>query len=76
MRSCAVTSSSDQRVQAIRCTLCSRLRPHPNDDDPESLWCLCGGRAFSPSFPMPGEEEWAITIYGKELKERELWKHT
>jgi hypothetical protein len=40
------------------------------------MWCLCGGRSFEPSFPMPGEEEWAFTIYEKEIRERELWRHT
>jgi hypothetical protein len=38
--------------------------------------CLCGGRKFEPSFPMPGEEEWAMQIYSEDLKERELWRYT
>jgi len=64
-------SDSDPRVQAIRCTQCHRLRPYPNTEG--TMWCLCGGRSFVPSFPMPGEEEWAIKIYERELRERGEW---
>jgi hypothetical protein len=69
-------TDNDPRIQAIRCTSCNRLRPHPNDADPRTLWCFCGGRGFVPSTPFPDEEEWACTIYEKEIKERELWKYT
>jgi len=63
----------DMRVQAIRCCSCRRLRPLPSEHMP---WCLCGGAKFESSFPLPDEEEWAIQIYEKDLKERELWKYT
>ena len=67
---------SDDRVQAIRCCSCHRLRPHPRGDTPATLWCFCGGTQFEPSGVFPDEEAWAIQIYDKELKERGLWKHT
>lgn len=41
-----------------------------------TMWCFCGGRKFEPSGVFPDEEAWAIQIYEKELKERELWKYT
>lgn len=72
MPSSAATGNSDPRVQAIRCTTCNRLRPHPTNR--ENISCLCGGRKFVASFPLPGEEQWALTIYEEELRERELWR--
>lgn len=76
MRSSAATGNSDPRVQAIRCCSCRRLRPHPIPDVPDSMWCWCGGREFVESGVFPDEEEWAVTIYEKEIKDAELWKYT
>lgn len=59
------------RVQAIRCFGCRRLRPIPRSEG--TLACPCGSVRFFPSFPLPGEEEWALTIYRKELEEAGLW---
>lgn len=64
-------ATSDERVQAIRCTQCNRLRPYPDTEG--TRYCLCGGLKFVASFPMPGEEEWAIAIYKKELMRDGLW---
>ena len=61
----------DPRVQAIRCLHCHRLRPHPNTEG--TLACMCGGRTFEASYPMPGEETWAVTIYEQELRKAGLW---
>lgn len=61
----------DPRVQAIRCKGCARLRPHPTTEG--TLACMCGHREFYPSYPMPGEEGWALTIYRKELERADLW---
>ena len=66
----------DKRVQAIRCTSCRRLRPHPIGDQPDTLWCACGGREFQLSGVLPDEEDLAVEMYEPQLKERGLWKHT
>jgi hypothetical protein len=63
-------TDGDYRVQAIRCRGCGRLRPHPKTEG--TLPCMCGARDFFPSFPMPGEEAWALVIYRKELEEADL----
>ena len=58
-------------MQAIRCCGCGRLRPYGNTEG--TLNCMCGARRFFASFPMPGEEAWAIKCYEKELKETGEW---
>lgn len=65
--------ANDSRVQAIRCSGCHRLRPIPRTGRPE---CMCGAWEFFPSFPMPGEENWAMQIYKDELDKKEPWKHS
>jgi hypothetical protein len=34
---------------------------------------MCGGIRFEGSFPVPGEESWAMTIYRQELIDAGLW---
>jgi len=64
-------ATSDERVQAIRCTQCCRLRPYPRTFGTRA--CMCGGLKFVGSFPMPGEEEWAVSIYKTDLQRDGLW---
>jgi hypothetical protein len=61
---------NDCRVQAIRCSSCHRLRPHPRNDVPHSRNCGCGGIEFHATLPHPDEEAIARKLYDRELQER------
>lgn len=64
---------SDPRVQAIRCTGCHRLRQHPEQDDPRTLYCGCGGITFQDAFPHDDEVQLAIRLYSRQIEEKGLY---
>ena len=65
-------SEEDDRIQAIRCRGCHRLRPYPVDG--KTFFCGCGGRDFVSSFPHPDEEKLALKLYERQIEERNLWR--
>lgn len=65
----ATAERGDPRVQAIRCTGCHRLRPHPRID---SIHCECGAVDFQSTHPREDEFQLALKLYAREIEERNL----
>ena len=63
----------DDRITAIRCSGCNRLRAHPVNF--ATFMCACGCTRFSPTFPFPEEEQLALKLYSRQIEERNLWKN-
>jgi len=63
----------DDRIIAIRCLGCHRLRAHPVDF--ATYFCVCGDMRFSSTMPLPDEEKLAVKLYGRQIEERNLWKN-
>lgn len=69
-------TQDDDRIQAIRCMGCHRLRPHPRGNvDAASVItdsarvCICGDIRIMKTFPLEDEEQLALKLYAREIEE-------
>lgn len=63
----------DDRIIAIRCLSCNRLRQYPVDF--KTAMCACGSMRFTETTPHPDEEQIALKLYERQIEERNLWKN-